>query len=43
MLEAIQSGDSGFYQFYGIQNTVTFENGKKKFVSAKMMDGSEID
>ena len=43
MLDALQSGDKGFYQFHGIQTTVKIENRKKMFVSAKMMDGTEID
>ena len=42
-LNIIQSGSAGFYQFYGIQTTATIQNNQKKFISAKMMDGSEID
>lgn len=39
-LEIIQSGDKGLYQFYGIETTVTPDDDKFKFVSARMADGS---
>ena len=43
MLEIIQSGDKGFYQFYGIQTTVSISStGKHSYVSAKMIKGEDI-
>ena len=40
MLQILQSGDKGFYQFYGIQTTVSIsDSGKHSFISAKMIDG----
>ena len=42
-LDVLQSGSKGLYAFYGIQTTVQKVGSRFKFVSAKMMDGSEID
>ena len=42
-LEVVQSGSAGFYQMYGIQTTATIQNDKKKFIAAKIMDGTDID
>ena len=42
-LMVIQSGKKGFYQAWGLQMHVTFDGVNKNFVSAKFMDGSEID
>ena len=40
MLQIIQSGTKGFYQFWGIESTVHIEGDKKQFRSARMMNGS---
>ena len=42
-LKIVQEGNGGFYQFYGIQTIATIQNNQRKFISAKMMDGSEIE
>lgn len=43
MLQIVQAGDKGLYQFYGIQTTVKVEGEKRTLVSAKLMNGTEIE
>lgn len=42
-LRIIQSGEKGFYHSWNIQMNVTLNNDIRGFVSARFMNGTEID
>lgn len=43
MFRILQSGQKGFYQCWNIQMEVSYQNLVKGFISAKFINGTEID
>lgn len=43
MFRILQNGQKGFYQCWNIQMEVSYQNQIKRFISAKFIDGTEID